>query len=75
MTTHEATVTLEHEPESHDILLGYSIGSAELKDGSKLTVVGSGKTVRFTVSGSSGHVDLDLSGVAAKAVALLKGDE
>jgi len=63
---------LDYVPETKSIILGYSVGSAELPSGRKLTVVASGNTVRFAVEGIDGHVDLKLNGYAANAATWLE---
>lgn len=47
--TFKVEVELTDVMDEQTILLGYSIGSAELDEGRKLDIIGSGKTVRFTV--------------------------
>jgi hypothetical protein len=55
------------------ILLGYSIGSADLPGGGRLDVIGSGRTVEFRIrvepEGDSASFDLDLSPIAEAALA------
>lgn len=70
-TTHAQTVELTHEPDPTTILLGYELGTAELPHDRTLSIVGSGSTLRFSVSGIRGHVDLDLSELAARAALIL----
>jgi hypothetical protein len=61
---------LIYEPDSKTILLGMNIGHADTPEG-RMDVIGSGNTVRFILEGSSGHVDLDLKGIANFAYELL----
>lgn len=64
---------IELEDQAHKpptILLGSEIGSATLDDGRRLSITGSGKTLRFevhnTVSGKMiKQYDLDLTPIAA----------
>lgn len=55
----EASGLTYHE-RTDSIILGYEIGSAETEHGT-LHVVGSGRTIRFTLDGAEGYVDLDFS--------------
>lgn len=50
----------------------YSVGSAKLPSGRRLDVVASGNTVRFSIEGIDGHVDLKLNGYAANAATWLE---
>lgn len=69
------TIRLEIELEDQadkppTILLGFEIGSAKLDDGRKLSITGSGKTLRFQVHNlETGKMikqyDLDLTPIAA----------
>jgi len=68
----EIPVTLTHAEKTDSILLGYTLGSAGTTHG-RMDVIGSGRTVRFILEGAEGHVDLDLSPVAALALDLLTG--
>lgn len=69
-----ATCQLRHSKKTDNILIGYSIGSADMPDG-KLHVIGSGSTIRFTVDGHDGYVDLNLKDLAGRAYELLTGDD
>lgn len=60
--------TLKEKTES--ILIGYDIGSAQTPHG-ELRIVASGRKVRFSLEGSYGHVDLDLTNFADAAYAWL----
>jgi hypothetical protein len=57
---------LNYHDHTDSILLGYQIGSGEIK-GRTLTVTGSGDTVRFAIEGIDGYVDLPLGNFAALA--------
>jgi hypothetical protein len=71
----EITVALKHVSHTDSIVLGYNIGSAKLPHGRKMNVIAAGKTVRFTIDGIDGYVDIDLSEIArASAILLTKGD-
>lgn len=59
-------VDLDCHAETDSIIIGYQIGSAETEHGT-LTVLGSGKKIRFTLGGHDGYVDLDLSEAAGAA--------
>jgi hypothetical protein len=65
---------MTYSPKRDSILLGYSIGSADLDEG-RLEIVADGVTVRFTVTGHEGYVDLDLSGHAQEAYEEITGRE
>lgn len=64
---------LDYHERTSSLLLGYSIGTADTAHG-KLTIVAAGATVRFSVEGLRGHVDLDLTNYANAAVAWLARD-
>lgn len=65
---------LDYHEHDDTILLGYSIASAETEHGT-LNVVASGDTVRFTVDGRDGYVDLNIGPFASAALAWLVRDE
>lgn len=66
----EVKVMLEHSPRTDTILLGYNVGSF---DNGELSghVSASGKTVRVTVNGVDGYVDINIQSAVDKAVELL----
>ena len=66
-------VELEYHPRTTNILLGIVIGSADTEHG-RLTVVGSGRTLRFAVEGHPGYIDVDMRGMATLAVRIIAGD-
>jgi len=60
-----------HETEGNDIILGYEIASAQIDPGRRLSIVGSGKILRFTVWATGTkrkEYDLDLQKIAAEIV-------
>lgn len=65
------TVQLKHEPHTTSILLGPEIGTAKLPHDRTLRVAATGRTVRFTIDGIDGHVDVDLGALAYQAALLL----
>jgi hypothetical protein len=69
-----ASEYLVHEPTNNSILIGYLIGSGE-HQGRRLDVVGSGDTIRFSLQGIDGHVDLNLTVFAEAACEMLVGKE
>lgn len=73
--TLHVSALLTHVPHTDTIILGYVIGHAELPHGRKMDVIGSGKTLRFTIDGIDGYVDLDLNPIAKQAAILLTGGE
>jgi hypothetical protein len=76
----EVTTVLKHSPKTDTILLGYSIGHADTKAG-RLELIASGRTIRFSLEGEPGYVDLDLNELAGEALDMillnraLRGDE
>jgi hypothetical protein len=68
------SIELQHVPKTETLLLGYSIGSADLPHGRKLQLIAAGAIVRFSIEGIDGYVDLNLSEVAHRAATLLTGD-
>ena len=74
MTNLDIATTLRHVPHTDSIVLGYEIGSAELPHDRKMRVIAAGKTVRFTVDGIDGYVDLNLNEIAKQAAILLTGE-
>jgi len=61
---------LTYVDHTDSILIGYQIGSADTEHG-KLTVTASGDTVRFSLDGADGYVDLKLDNFASAALAWL----
>ena len=64
-------VKLEDSMYPPTILLGFEIGSAQLDEGRKLSITGSGKTIRFQVYAEGKLIkqyDLDLTPIAAEVV-------
>lgn len=72
--SHTTPVPLTHSRKTDSLLIGYSIGSAELPHGRKLEIIGSGRVLRFTVTGCEGYVDADLTPLAEYAATLLTKD-
>ena len=72
------TVTLElSESDRSTILLGPSIGSATLEDGTHVDVICAGKTLEFRVSGHSARprdFRVDITPLAEAAVEAYRGD-
>lgn len=65
------SVELDHVAHTDSILLGYEIASAKLPHDRKMRIVASGNTVRFTIDGIEGYVDMNLNEIAHKAATLL----
>lgn len=64
---------LSFNRETRSILIGALIGSAETEDG-RLSVIGSGDRVRFTLDGHEGFVDLSLGSFAQEALQYLRAE-
>ena len=73
MSTVRTLKELEYHRHTDSLLMGPVIGTGETFHG-RLTVQGSGGTVRFTLEGVDGYVDLPLGSFAAAAVTWLAGD-
>jgi hypothetical protein len=67
---YEVRTTLKHSPKTDTILLGYSIGHADTKAG-RLELIASGRTIRFSLEGEPGYVDLDLNELAGEALDMI----
>lgn len=72
------SVDMEHVRETKTILLGpeiahFSLGSKSDRVDMKGNVVGSGKTLRVTLFGYPGYVDIDITQAVNQAIKLLKG--
>lgn len=67
----EITVALKHVRHTDSIVLGYHIGHADLPHGRRMNVTAAGETVRFTIVGIDGYVDVDLSEIAHASAVLL----
>jgi hypothetical protein len=68
-------IWLDHVKHTDSIVLGYEVGTTKLPHDRTMRVVASGKTVRFTIEGIDGYVDLDLNPIAKRAAMLLTGEE
>lgn len=71
MSSHTITTELEFVEKTDTILIGYAIAHADLPQGRKMNLIASGNTVRFTVEGVDGYVDLHLDDIAEQAAQLL----
>jgi len=61
-----------NETDRSTILLGYTLGSARLEDGSEVIVIGSGNTIEFRVSGAGRDFRFNLNELAAAAVRMAR---
>jgi hypothetical protein len=66
-------IKLVDSMEPPTIILGYEIGHADIDDGRRLEIIGSGKLLRFTVVNRETNkrikqYDLDLTKIASKVV-------
>lgn len=67
---HVARVTLDVSLKTDSILLGYNV--ADFDDGKiRGSVTASGKTLRVTVDGIEGYVDIDITEAVNKAIRIL----
>lgn len=65
-----ARVTLDVSRKTDSILLGYNV--ADFDDGKiRGNVTASGRTLRVTVDGTKGYVDIDITEAVNKAIRLL----
>jgi hypothetical protein len=72
ISLHPMDVTLEHVHKTTTVMLAPCFATAELDTGGRLEIIGSGSTVRFTITGIEGHVDLNIAQIAARATAILR---
>ena len=64
---------LDYVETTETLLAGFRLGEAKTAHGD-LTVVGAGATIRFTLEGHDGYVELNLNRYADAAVAWLARD-
>jgi hypothetical protein len=63
----QTTKSMTYVEHTDSIVIGYEIGSADTAHG-RLGIVAAGKTVRFSLDGVDGYVDLDLTEFATDAL-------
>lgn len=68
----KAVVQMHHSTKTDSLLIGYVVAEFDIPDKRiKGTVVGSGKTLRVTVDGYDGYVDIDCTKVVSDAIKLI----